>query len=327
MPAAHPMIELWRGPLCESTHAGHAVVCDASGAVRDAWGDPRAVIYPRSSVKMIQALPMVESGVSLPAERLALACASHQGAAVHTAAVRAWLADAGFGDDDLLCGREAPRDRDLRHALIREGEPPCQAHNQCSGKHAGFLQFQKHLRAEGPYVDPEGPVQRVVRGTFEEVTGEDSPGYGIDGCAAPNFATTVAGLARAMAAVAAAVPGADARQSAMVTLREAMMAHPVLVAGTGRPTTRLMAAAKGRAAVKSGAEGVFVAILPELGLGVALKIADGAARAADAAMAALLVRLGVLEAGEDAVRRTLHAPVLNRAGAKVGEIRPARGFP
>ena len=326
MSAAHLMIELWRGPLLESAHAGHAVICDASGGIVDAWGDPDAVIYPRSSIKMIQALPMMEAGVSLPTDRMALACSSHEGAPVHVAAVRAWLRDEGFRDGDLMCGCEAPRDRALRHAMIREGEAPEQAHNQCSGKHAGFLQFHRHLGGKGAYVDPDGALQRKIRQSFEDVTGESSPGYGIDGCAAPNFATTVTGLARAMAAYAGAVDGADARQGAMVRLREAMMAHPLLVAGEGKATTLMMEAAPGKLATKSGAEGVFVAILPEKKMGVALKIVDGAARAADAAMAALLVRLGILGAGDSAVRAHVDAPIMNRAGAEVGIIRKAEGF-
>jgi len=274
---------------------------------------------------MLQALPMVEAGVKLPPERLALACASHEGAVVHTEAVRAWLSDIGCGDGDLVCGNEAPRDRGLKHAMIRAGETPCQAHNQCSGKHTGFLTFHRHLGAGGVYVDPDGPVQKAVRQTFVDVTGEDSPCFGIDGCAAPNFATTVTGLARAMARFAAAT-GGDARSDAMVALREAMMAHPFLVAGDGKTTTRFMEAAKGRAAVKVGAEGVYVAILHERKLGVALKITDGAVRAADTAMAALLVRLGILDKTDSAVASVLDAPILNRAGVEVGLTRAAPGF-
>lgn len=326
MADAQPMIEYWRGSLAESIHAGHAVVCGPDGDPVEVWGDPAAVIYPRSSIKMIQALPLAESGAELPSERLALACASHEGAEGHVARIRGWLSDLGQGDDALLCGREAPRDREAKHAMIRAGDMPEQAHNQCSGKHVGFLQLARRLGAVGPYVDPDGPVQRAVRAAFVEVTGEESPATGIDGCAAPNFATSVAGLARAMARYAAARPGQGARGDAMVALREAMMAHPWLVAGTGKATTRLMEAARGRAAVKVGAEGVFVAILPERSLGVALKVADGAERAAGPAMAALLAHLGVLDPRDPAVRDLAFAEIPNRAGAVVGRVRPAPGF-
>lgn len=325
--AAVPMVELWRGGRCESVHAGHAVVCDPQGTAVAAWGDPEAVIYPRSSCKMVQALPLVESGAGagLTAEQLALACASHQGAAAHVGRVAAWLADLGLGEADLRCGAHEPADRAERDRLIRAGEGPCQLHNNCSGKHAGFLTLARHLRAGPDYVDPGHPVQLAVRAAFEAVTGACSPGYGIDGCSAPNFATTLRGLARAMAAFAAAGSG-DARGRAMRRLTEAMMAHPDLVAGEGRACTVLMRAAAGRAAVKTGAEGVFVAILPGQRLGVAVKIADGAARAAEAAIAALLVRLKVLEEGDPAVRRYLGAPILNWRGIATGEVRLAPGF-
>jgi L-asparaginase II/uncharacterized SAM-binding protein YcdF (DUF218 family) len=325
--AAVPMVELWRGGFCESVHAGHAVICDPQGRIVAAWGDPGALILPRSACKMVQALPLLESGAGagLSAVQLALACASHQGAAVHVAAVARWLADLGLGEGDLRCGAHEPADRAERDRLIRAGAAPCQLHNNCSGKHAGFLTLARHLAAGPDYVEADHPVQRAVRAAFEEVTGEPSPGFGIDGCSAPNHATSLAGLARAMAAFAAAGEG-DARGRAMRRLTQAMLAQPEMVAGEGRACTILIRALAGRAAVKSGAEGVFVAILPALRLGLALKIADGAARAAEAAMVALLVRLGLLAAADPAARRFLGAPLRNWRGIETGELRLAPGF-
>ncbi len=324
---AADMVDLWRGDRVESRHRGHAVVCDASGGVVAAWGDATATIYPRSSCKMLQALPWVESGAAagLGDDLLALACASHQGAAMHTRRVAGWLAAMGMSEADLRCGAHPPQDRAAAEALIRAGEPPCQLHNNCSGKHAGFLAFARHLRAGPEYVTPDHPVQRAVRASFEEVTGETSPGHGIDGCSAPNFATSLAGLARAMAGFAAARETGGARARAMVRLRTAMMAHPELVAGEGRACTGLMRALAGRGAVKTGAEGVFVAILPGAGLGVALKIADGAGRAAEAAVAGLLVRLGVLE--RDAAVPWLAPGQRNWRGMVTGRLALAPGFP
>jgi L-asparaginase II len=325
--AAVPMVELWRGGGCESVHAGHAVICDPQGGIVAAWGDPDAVIFPRSSCKMVQALPLLESGAGagLTDAQIALACASHQGAALHVDAVGRWLSDLGLGEGDLRCGAHEPADRDERDRLIRAHEAPCQLHNNCSGKHAGFLMLNRHLGGGTEYVEPDHPVQRAVRAAFEEVTGEPSPRYGIDGCSAPNFATSLTGLARAMAAFAAAGAG-DARGRAMRRLTDAMMAHPEMVAGEGRACTILMRAMAGRAAVKTGAEGVFVAILPGKRLGLALKIADGAGRAAEAAVAALLVRLGVLDPADPAARRYLGAPIRNWRGIDTGEMRLAPGF-
>ena len=142
---AQPMIEVWRGGRCESAHLGHAVVMGTDGEVREAWGDPAAIIYPRSSCKMVQALPLLETGAGahLTREQLALACASHNGAAIHTERVSRWLADLGLGDDDLRCGTQWPDDRPASIGLIKTDASPCQIHNNCSGKHAGFLTLSK----------------------------------------------------------------------------------------------------------------------------------------------------------------------------------------
>jgi len=323
---AVPMVELWRGDRLESCHAGHAVIADAGGIVA-AWGDPGAVIYPRSSCKMVQALPLLESGAGagLRPEQLALACASHNGAGIHVQAVARWLADLGLGESDLRCGCHEPGDRDERDRLIRAGERPCQIHNNCSGKHAGFLMMNRHLKGDPDYVEPDHPLQRAIRATFDEVTGEVSPGFGIDGCSAPNFATTLAGLARAMAAFAGATEDGGARGRAMVALRQAMAAHPEMVAGEGRSCTELMRAMDG-VAIKTGAEAVFVAILPKSGRGIALKIADGGTRAAEAAIVALLAREGELDPAHPAARRRLGGPMTNWRGLEVGETRLAPGF-
>ena len=327
MHGAVPLVEVWRGDMVESLHMGHAVVCDARGDIVEAWGDPRQAIYPRSACKMIQALPLVESGAAagLGDERLALACASHNGAAIHTDRVARWLADLSLGEDDLRCGPQLPEDPEARERLLCGHVGPGQVHNNCSGKHAGFLTLGRHLGAGPEYVEPDHPVQRMARATFEEVTGEESPRFAIDGCSAPNHATSVHGLARAMARFAAA-EGDGVRETAMRRLRDAMMRHPDLVAGEGRACTAMMRALSGRAAVKTGAEGVFVAILPGLRLGVALKIADGATRASECAITALLVRLGVLHRDDPVAKLYLDAPQRNRRGIVTGIIRSAPGF-
>ncbi|MFN4100604.1 MAG: asparaginase [Pararhodobacter sp.] len=322
---AVPLVELWRGDRVECQHRGHAVICDAGGVV-EAWGDPSALIYPRSSCKMLQALPLLESGAGagLSDRQLALACASHQGSAMHVAAVGEWLAEMGLSEADLRCGTHEPGDIPERNRLICTGDAACQLHNNCSGKHAGFLMLNKHLGGGPDYVEVDHPVQKAVKAAFEEVTAEDSAGYGIDGCSAPNFAGSIGGLARAMARFAAATES-DARGRAMVRLRRAMALHPEMVAGETRACTELMRVMDG-VAIKTGAEGVFVAILPAQGLGVALKIADGATRASEAAIVGILARLGVLDPAHPAARRRLGAPQANWRGKVWGEIRLADGF-
>ncbi|MGR3761406.1 asparaginase [Roseobacteraceae bacterium NS-SX3] len=325
-----PMAEVWRGALLESLHLGHAVICDGSGQILRSWGNPAAVIYPRSSAKMIQALPLLTSGAAarygLGSEQLALACASHNGAQIHTERVNAWLDQLGLSDDDFRCGPQEPADRPARDALIKADKSPCQVHNNCSGKHAGFLTLGQYLGTGPDYIDIGHPVQQACLAAFEDATGMDSPGYGIDGCSAPNFSTTVEGLARAMAWFATAQDRADRASEAAQQLVAAMTAHPELVAGEGRACTRLIRAMGGKVAVKTGAEAVFVAIIPEQRLGIALKVTDGATRASECAIAALLSGLGVLEPEHPAARSYMNAPLLNRRGIDCGSIRPAAGL-
>jgi L-asparaginase II len=169
-------------------------------------------------------------------------------------------------------------------------------------------------------------LQVAIRAATEETTGETVAGWGVDGCSAPNFAMTVEGLARAMAKFAVAREGQGARETAMARLARAMGAHPELVAGEGRACTELMRAMGGKVAIKTGAEGVFVAIVPEKGIGIALKTVDGNSRAAEAAIAHLLVRAGVLEAGHPATVKRLAPVQKNWRGIETGFIRVAPGF-
>ncbi|MEO1137971.1 MAG: asparaginase [Pseudomonadota bacterium] len=326
MTNAVPLTEIWRGPIVESVHMGHAVICDQAGEIVECWGDPDAVVYPRSSAKMIQALPMVESGAAdafgLHDEHLALSCASHQGAAIHTDRVRAWLAELGLTDDDFLCGPQMPQDRAAFNYLIKTDGKPCQVHNNCSGKHAGFLTLSKFLKSGPDYIDPDHPVQKACFEAFESITGQVSPGFAPDGCSAPNSITTMHGMGRAMAWFANAKEGADVRQTAAVKLRQAMIKHPDLVAGERRACTELMRACSEPVALKTGAEGYFVAIAPQKRLGIALKITDGTTRAANCTIAALLVRIGVLDPNHPSARRFMNAPILNRRKIETGQIRP-----
>lgn len=322
MTHAVPMVEIWRGPFLESVHHGHAVICNASGEITQAWGDPLKAVLSRSASKMIQAVPLVRSGAAdafgLTTQQLALACSSHRGMPIHTEMVAAWLDALGLGDDDLRCGAHYPYARDTEMKMIASGETPCQRHNNCSGKHSGFLTLAKHLGAGPEYIELDHPVQIAVHDAYAETTGAAPLGHGIDGCSAPNFATSLLGMARAMAHFAA-----SPENSAEARLHTAMRMHPEYVAGDGFGCTELMRAARGAIAVKTGAEGFYNAILPEKKLGVALKISDGATRASECAMAAILVKLGALEPDDPVVGRYMNAPIRNRRDIQTGWIRPA----
>ena len=333
MQGANPvLIEVTRGGMVESRHRGAAVAMDSQGRIVAAWGDVDALIYPRSSIKPIQALPLIESGAAdkykVGPEEIALACASHGGEPAHTERVAAWLARHDLAERDLECGAHMPSETESSADLIRAGRPASALHNNCSGKHAGMLLTARHLgEPMRGYIGADHPVQRRLRGLLADLgdCALDGVSTGIDGCGIPVYAMPLKALALAMARMAdpAALP--DARSDAARRIVRAMTAHPYLVAGKGRFDTEIMAAGRGAVAVKGGAEGVHAAILPELRLGVALKIDDGGAgRSSPVAMAALLRRLKAMP--EDRLADWLERPVTNAAGRTAGAIRPARDF-
>jgi L-asparaginase II len=253
---------------------------------------------------------------------IALACSSHLGEMAHTVAVGAWLSSIGLSDRDLECGAHLPYDQPTAHALLRAGEAPCPLHSNCSGKHSGFLTTAVH-KGEKPrgYIDYEHPVQQRVTDALSEMCGVDAhhAPRGVDGCGIPTMALPLAAIARGMARMADPSGLPAERAEAARRIGAAMAAEPLMVDGTGGFATEVMKAIGGEARVKPGAEGFFCAILPTLGLGVALKIDDGAGRASEVATAAVLERLGVDMSGPERYVR----PVLkNVAGREVGMIRP-----
>ena len=322
------VVEVTRGDMVESRHHVTIAVVDVSGTVVLRAGDIERAVYARSAIKPLQALALVESGAAdafdVSEPEIALACASHGGEQRHTATVRAWLERVGFSETDLECGAHAPLFSAAAATLVQAGEMPSALHNTCSGKHAGFLTLARHIGASPPgYVRYDHPVQQRVLGILEQMTGLDlgDASRGIDGCGIPVIAIPLGNIALAMARLADPDDQPEPRQAAAERIRGAMAAEPFLVAGTDRFDTRVIGATNGWALVKSGAEGVLCAVLPELGLGVALKVADGAQRAAEAAMANVLVRLGVPGLEADDIADLIEPTIVNRRGETVGAIR------
>ena len=317
------LVETTRGSIIENRHRGMAAICAASGSIVEAWGDVEAAVFPRSSIKMIQALPLIESGAAdaagLKPEHLALSCASHEGAAIHTDMVGAWLAARGLSADDLLCGPQPPRDP----AVKAKDRTASRVLNNCSGKHTGFLTLAQHLGTDFQgYLAVGEPVQAAVADAFADVTDSAQPmAYGIDGCSAPNFAASVVGIARGMARFASPESFGGARAVAAQRLVAAMQSHPVLVSGEGRACLALTTATEGRAVVKTGADGVFTGIYPEKGLGFCLKIEDGNVPACETFCAALLVKIGALDPAHPTARRYLATEIKNWNGEVTGERR------
>lgn len=325
------VIEVTRGPLVESRHEGIAAVLRPDGTVVASWGDIDAPILPRSANKPIQAMAFVESGAvekfGLADEHVSLACASHNGETRHVETVRAWLKTIGLGEGDLECGTHPPRLQASIEALVRENAVPTPAFNNCSGKHSGFLSTAvAYGEPTGGYIKYDHPVQRRLRAVMTDLCGsnaDDFP-YGTDGCGIPTLATPLRSLARAMASMAEPSRLSNKHVEAATRIRKAINAEPFMMAGTGRFCTRINQALPGVAQVKTGAEGVFCGMLPTLGLGVALKMWDGAGRAAEVAMASLLEHLGVLPAEQK--ETLLHPPIRNVVGLLVGEMRPAKSW-
>lgn len=328
------LVEVTRGTRIESFHRGAAAVLDAHGRLVAAWGDIERPVYARSAIKPLQAVSLVESGAldayGLGTPELALACASHGGEPMHVERVEVWLERLGLGESDLECGPQPPSHGPARRALLQAGITPTRLHNNCSGKHAGFLTTARHHgEPTGGYPQPDHPSQQRWRRVFAELSESDlsDMANGTDGCGIPVIALGLRATALAMARLADPTNLSSSRADAARRIHAAMAAHPELVAGTGRFCTRVMAETGPQALVKTGAEGVFTAMLPEQGLGIVLKIDDGATRAAEVAMGALLLRYGVMNAkARDRLKDCLEPSVFNRAGLAVGAIRPAASW-
>lgn len=324
-----PLIcEITRGSMVESRHRVHAVVV-TEGGIAETWGDPSLMMYPRSAIKFVQALPFIESGaadaVHAGKAELALSAASHSGEHKHVDTVGAWLERMGMSAETLRCGAHLPFGEAAMHDFLRHNETPTRVHNNCSGKHAGFLATAQHLgESLDDYLEIEHPVQKRLFDLVCELTGEtlEGTGRGIDGCGIPVFGMTLEGLARAAQKMAAPKGLGAVRTKAIERLLDAVTSEPFFVAGTDRFDTDLMTAAKGRIATKTGAEGVHFAVDRKTGTGIALKAEDGAKRASDATMGQLLVHLGLLEDSGAAILKPHLSPViLNAAGETAGGIR------
>lgn len=327
------LVEVTRGDVVESRHRGAIAVVDAAGRTVFAVGDVERPAFPRSAVKAFQALPLVESGAAdrfgFGDRELALAVSSHNGEEAHVALARSMLARAGLDEGCLACGAQWPQRGPDQARLHRMGAPAARIHNNCSGKHAGFLCAAVQMGTDpAGYNRADHPLMREVVAAVEAMTGapHGADVCGTDGCSIPTFAIPIAAMARGFARFVTGEGLSPERARACARLRDAAMAEPFMVAGTGRFCTAAMAALGGRAFVKTGAEGVFTAAIPGRGLGLAVKIDDGAARASEAVTAALLTELLGLDA-DDPARATLDrlaAPEIRSwAGELCGGLRVA----
>jgi L-asparaginase II len=332
-PMRDGLVRVLRGEVVESVHRASAAVVDAEGRLVASFGNPDLVTFARSTLKPVQALPFVESGAAdsfgFGSEELAMAASSHNGEAQHVELVHRMLQRIGLGVDALQCGAHPPYHAESARAL---GNAYTALHNNCSGKHAGMLAVCVH---EGwdvdTYLDPDHPLQRRILGNVSQETGliESRLASAMDGCSAPNYALPLRELARSFARLMSAERLGGQRAASLSRIRDAMTAHPFLVGGTGRTDTRFMQAFPGRVWAKAGGEACYGIGLLVTGLGVALKIEDGATRAVPPLLHAILREFGVAdEAGAAALRDLVEGPLWNVAGHPVGrletEVRLAR---
>jgi L-asparaginase II len=325
------LVEVTRGELVESVHCVAACAVDPYGALLFRCGEIDAPVYLRSAAKPFIAAAVIEAGVgeafALDAREIAVIAASHSGETIHVQAVRSILQKIGMDESALQCGVHAPYSEGAADALRRAGEEPSAVHNNCSGKHAGILALCKLLGADPvTYLDASNPAQQRILEFCARLSGDDAATWPIatDGCGIPVYATSLRNAALSFARFATLTGVRSSDAAALRIVRDAMVAHPRYVAGSGQLDTELMLAGEGTIASKAGAEGVHGVAAIARGFGYVSKALDGAARARGPSTMFALRHLGAL--GEQTIAdlaRFARPPVYNRAGHAVGEIRVA----
>lgn len=346
------LVKVIRGECVESLHRGCAVAVNTNGEVLLSLGDVSQWVYPRSALKFFQSIPLLESGAAekfnLSSEEIALSCASHNAEPFHISAITQWLQRLGLDNDSLECGADMPMMKRAAHQLLRDGKEPTRTHQNCSGKHTGMLTLAKFLQAPlTGYSDYHHPTQQAWMQVLSELIDVDvfSLPWERDGCGLPAICMPLQLLAQAFACYAdtsniggktktentsnrASSDAQDAmRGAAMQQIIDSIRAHPNMLAGTGRCCTDVTRVCEGRVMIKTGAEGVYGGVIPHLGIGFALKIDDGAGRAANVALGALLTQLGALTTAEyEQLEHHFHPTIINTNDKTTGEIIASEEF-
>ena len=321
-------IVVTRGALVESRHRVHAAVSNASGKLIASSHETDRQTYWRSCAKPFQVMPFLETGgfdrVGWGDDQLALSVASHGGEPEHVALAEEMLTSIGMEVGDLACGPHDPLAQRGQKLLRDKGQHPSRLHNNCSGKHAAML---AHAHSSGwpafGYERRDHPVQRDCLAEVARWTGLDASDIvlAVDGCGCVVFGLPLEAMARAYARLADA-----ARRSAPTATRivHAMQTRPFLVGGTDRFDSALIEATEGRVIAKIGAEGVHSIAIIDDGIGIAVKVEDGAQRAQFPAVIAVLQHFGALpDELPPRLAEFMLRPVRNSRGETVGEVRRA----
>jgi len=319
------VVDILRGKIVESSHLIDAVVLDSKNQVIAEYGDSQRPVFPRSAIKMIQAIPFVESGAAehfqLSEDFLALACGSHQGEEQHTVRIKIWLEKLGKNENILACGPHYPFDEIAKFSLIQEHLKPSRIHNNCSGKHCGIISTSIFLK-ENPsnYQSYDHPAQVRLRNTLTRLSGInfDQAPWGIDGCGIPTYAVPLMATTRALNNIFQSESG--------LKILNAVKKFPEMISGSHGFCSEIIKKSLGKSIAKGGAEGVYSAFIPEAGVSFALKTRDGAHRAAELSTIFLLSKFGGLSESQTLeLQLSTSAIIKNWAGDKVGisTIRPS----
>lgn len=328
--APAPLVEVTRNGVVESVHYGHVAVANYKGEILKGAGDVNTITYPRSAMKPIQALALIESGAAkafnLDPKHICLACASHWGEPYHIETVRDWLIMIDCTEEDLTCGHDFPINVDEMEKILAGGGKRERIYHNCSGKHAGFLTLARHLGHDLDYGNFDHPVQKTYRENLSILIDADADGldWGIDGCTLPAPALPLGLMATAFARLSAPSVLDNAKKMAALTIFDAISQEPNYLWGTDGPGSDIVRLTRGRVIAKIGAEGYMAAADRQSGLGIALKISDGARRPVCVALIGVLEELGMLHDEEIKALDMHHRPpVANSGGEIVGELRAA----
>lgn len=322
------IVNITRGSCIESYHRAHAIVVDSSGCIAARWGNPNLEIFPRSAIKPLQAISLLETGAAehfkFSDSEIALVCSSHSGEAQHITLIQALLSRIGCFESNLQCGPHWPMDIESSNVMLQSGIIPSRVHNNCSGKHAGFLATASYLNESlENYVAQNHPVQTRVYRTLCEMGGCElsQTSRGVDGCGIPVYGMPLVSMALGLARIADPSGLSKSRQAAAKKIFVAMANNSVLIAGTGRFDTIAVTSGCGAFVCKGGAEGVHGASIAKSGLGIAVKVEDGGTRASEVAIAAILKFLSAFDPDVSIkLGNYLKLPIKNTINEVVGYI-------
>ena len=325
------LVNVNRNGVVESCHRGSVIVVDDKGNTVFSLGDVERNIYPRSSIKFFQAIPLIESGAAdhfkLSDKEIALACSSHSAELFHVNAITAWLEKIGLDTNHLENGPALPFSDEAKYELFRNGLKPGRIHQNCSGKHTGMLSLAQYLggKTRG-YSEHSHATQQAWMAVLSDLVDIDVKAlkWERDGCGLPAICMPMARLAYGCALFANPVNLAEKRKQAMNRILEAVKMHPLMISGTNECSTDVIEKSNGRFIVKPGAEGVYSGIIPEQGLGLAIKIDDGSSRGSEVALGAVLKKLNVLDNDLEKKLSPYFSPkILNSQNWQTGEVRPS----